>query len=512
MTSREVAQPLPMIKARASHTHEPDLVSPSEIVDSPGHGKWRSRKILATSLGRFGRLVSRFGRLISHFAQELEIHGWRLAFRSTGALVESYVRSRWTWGRQRLTAALVHTRNRVSSMLPMPSRQGVLFVGYVEACLGLAQSLRGLISAAADRHIQFGIRPFRVGVETRIVEQFMPEKFDLKHRYDINVIEVAADQVPTVFETVDPRQLAASYNVLRTYWELPKAPRQWGPMLKGIDEIWAPNEFVRSAFKGIFSGPITIIPPCVSTDEPNYPDAIEFGIEKARFYFLFSFDFYSSHHRKNPLAVLNTFQLAFPDLNENVGLIIKSTGSDAYQTAREPHEMDIERQFRAAIDKDPRIRIVHDTMSRRKMLGLIRACDCYVSLHRAEGFGLGMAEAMSFGKAVIGTDYSGSTDFLSTETGFPVACHLRAVRPGEYFWTEDQVWAEPDIDSAVAMFRLAFSDVKARTLRAAAGKALMHSKYGRAAVGAAVEKRIKEISLQRAGSPPTARSRWPGAS
>jgi hypothetical protein len=144
-------------------------------------------------------LVSRFAHLISHFAQELEIHGWGVAFRSTGVLVGSYVRSRWTWGRQRLTAAVMRTRNRVSSMLPMPSRQGVLFIGYVEACLGLAQSLRGVISAAADRHIQFGIRPFRVGVETRIVEQFMPEKFDLKHRYDINVIEVAADQVPTVF-------------------------------------------------------------------------------------------------------------------------------------------------------------------------------------------------------------------------------------------------------------------------------------------------------------------------
>jgi len=513
MTSQETAPPLAMIEGCASQPQEPDLVSPNSIHDAPVHFEWRSRKLLATSLSTVGRLVSRFGRLISHFAQELETHGWRVAFRSTGALVESYVRSRRAWGRQRLTAVLVRTRNRVSSLLPMPSRQGVLFIGYVEACLGLAQSLRGLISAAADRHIPFGIRPFRVGVETRILEQFMLEKFDLKHRYDINVIEVAADQVPTVFETIDPRQLTASYNVLRTYWELPKAPREWGPMLKGIDEIWAPNEFVCNAFKGIFPGPITIIPPCVSTDEPHYPDVVEFGMERGRFYFLFSFDFYSSHHRKNPIGVLNTFQLAFPDLNENVGLIIKSTGFDAYQTvARDAYELDVGRQFRAAVDKDPRIRIVHDTMSRQKMLGLIRACDCYVSLHRAEGFGLGMAEAMSFGKAVIGTDYSGSTDFLSAETGFPVAYDLRAVKPGEYFWTEDQVWAEPNLDSAVAMFRLAFGDVKARTLRAAAGRALVHSKYGKAAVGAAVEKRLQEISSRRADSSRTAASHRPGAS
>jgi glycosyltransferase involved in cell wall biosynthesis len=497
--SRGAPRPLVTLEEPANQTNAPDFVARSSSFDTSVPIERRSRKLLATTLSRFGRLISRFGRLISHFAQELEINGWRVAFRSTGALAESYVRSRWAWGRQRLSAALAHTRNRVVSMLPMPSRRGVLFIGYVEACLGLAQSLRGLISAAADRHVEFAIRPFRVGVETRIIEGFMPEKFDLKHRYDINVIEVSADQVPTVFKTVDSRQLAASYNVLRTYWELPKAPQQWGPMLKGIDEIWAPNEFVRNAFKEIFSGPISIVPPCVSTEGANYPDAAEFGMESGRFYFLFSFDFFSSHHRKNPLGVLKTFELAFPDLKENVGLIIKSTGSDAYQMAREPHETDIWKQFRASLEKDPRIRIVHDTMSRQRMLGLIRACDCYVSLHRAEGFGLGMAEAMSFGKAVVGTDYSGSTDFLSADTGFPVAYRLRAVKPGEYVWPEGQVWAEPNIDSAVAMFRLAFSDVNVRTLRAAAGKALVDRKYSKAAVGAAVEERVKEISLLRAG-------------
>jgi hypothetical protein len=75
----------------------------------------------------------------------------------------------------------------------------------------------------------------------------------------------------------------------------------------------------------------TIIPPRVATQEVDYPRPAEFGIESGRFYFLFSFDFYSFPHRKNPLGVLNAFRMAFPDLNENVGLIIKSTGSEAHQ-------------------------------------------------------------------------------------------------------------------------------------------------------------------------------------
>jgi hypothetical protein len=103
---------------------------------------------------------------------------------------------------------------------------------------------------------------------------------------------------------------------------------------------------------------------------------------------------------------------------------------------------------------------------------------------------------MSFGRVVTGTDYSGSTDFLSVETGFPVAYDLLSVRPDEYLWAEDQVWAEPNIDSAITAFRLAFNDVNARNRKAATGKALVDRKYSKAAVGAALEERIDKVSRQ----------------
>jgi glycosyltransferase involved in cell wall biosynthesis len=469
------------------------MMKPPSISAALTHVEPRSRQVLARALNRLGHLISKVGRLISHFGEEMEVHSARAALRSTSVLLKFHIRSRWARSRQRRAVALVRVRNWVMSKLPMPSRRGVLFIGYVEANLGLAQSLRGLISATAERQVDYGIYPFRVGVETRLVEQFKPEKFDLKHRYDINIIEVATDQLPTVFASLDSRLLANSYNVLRTYWELSRAPQEWGAILKGVQEIWAPNAFVAAAFKGIFSGPITIIPPCVATQELDYPRPAEFGIKSGRFYFLFSFDFYSFPHRKNPLGVLNAFRMAFPDLNENVGLIIKSTGSEA-------HQADVWKEMQAIVGTDPRIRIIHGTMSRQGMLGLIRACDCYVSLHRAEGFGLGMAEAMTFGRIVIGTDYSGSTDFLSAETGFPVAYDLRPVKRDEYvFWAEDQVWAEPHMDAAIAAFRLAFGDVDARTRKAAAGKALVDHKYSKAAVGAAAEGRIEEICREHAG-------------
>jgi hypothetical protein len=158
----------------------------------------------------------------------------------------------------------------------------------------------------------------------------MPEKFDLKHRYDINIIEVATDQLPTVFASLDSRLLANSYNVSRPYWELSTTPPEWGAILKGVQEIWAPNEFVAAAFKRIFSGPPSsrrVSPPRRSIIRVRRNSELRAGVS----IFLFSFDFYSFPHRKNPLGVLNAFRMAFPDLNENVGLIIKSTGSEAHQ-------------------------------------------------------------------------------------------------------------------------------------------------------------------------------------
>jgi glycosyltransferase involved in cell wall biosynthesis len=370
---------------------------------------------------------------------------------------------------------------------PLPTRCGVLFVGYVEVGLGLGESLRGLIAAAAARDLKFGIYPFRVGMETRITGSFMPEKYDKTHRYDLNVIEVAADQLPVVFRSLDSRLYVNNYNVLRTYWELPRAPAAWASMLRGIDEIWAPNEFVRNAFGDVFPGAITVVPPCVAIDEAAvYPGRTKFGLDDRRFYYLFSFDYYSYPDRKNPLGVVNAFQDAFRKNDDNVGLIIKSTGA----SQRYP---EIKRRLQTAMDEDPRIKLFEGTMTRLDVLGLIQACNCYVSLHRSEGFGLGMVEAMNFGKAVIGTNFSGSTDFLSEQTGFPVSYDLRPIQPNEYVWADGQSWAEPNHHRTVELLRLIFENPQLRIKKGDNARAFVRQRYGKDAVGATIAARIAEI-------------------
>ena len=130
-----------------------------------------------------------------------------------------------------------------------------------------------------------------------------------------------------MLRSVDPRITYYTYNVLRTYWELPRALKAWREMLKDIDEIWAPTSFVADAFRHMFSGPITLIPTTVEVGDGPWKGRDHFGMEPGRFYFLFSFDYFSSPYRKNPLGVLEAFQRAFPNKSENVGLIIKSIGN-----------------------------------------------------------------------------------------------------------------------------------------------------------------------------------------
>jgi glycosyltransferase involved in cell wall biosynthesis len=368
-------------------------------------------------------------------------------------------------------------------------RKGILFIGYAEGDLGLGHTFRNDLLAAAHTKLPFAIYPFSIGIEARRIGSFMPERYDKTHAYDVNIIQVAPDQMPEVLRSVDSRITYYTYNVLRTYWELPRAPKAWRQMLKEIDEIWAPTSFVANSFRHAFSGPINLMPTTVEVGDGPWKGRDQFGMEPGRFYFLFSFDYFSSPYRKNPLGALEAFQRAFPDKKENVGLIIKSIGNvDDYPNIKET--------IGNASAADPRIQIIHKSLPYNEMASLIHAADVYLSLHRSEGFGMGMAEALSFGRIVIGTNFSGNTDFLTEQTGFPVPYTLRPVEPYEYLWnTEPQVWAEPDLKEAARILRQVFEAPDLALKRAKAGQMLIRQKYGVGEVGRAMKERLITLGL-----------------
>ena len=363
------------------------------------------------------------------------------------------------------------------------------YIGYAEGNLGLGQSFRDDVIAAVNAEVPVAVFPFRVGIETRLSGPFMPHLYDTKRHYPVNIIVVATDQIPLVFRSALGRSLAGSYNILRTYWELPEAPKYWQSYLTKINEIWVPNDFVANAFRNIFSGPIQIVPTTVDVTIGKASDRSAFGMDEDRFYFLYSFDYFSSPYRKNPLGLLRAFQQAFGSHAEKVGLVIKSIGP-------EKKHPEIRAEIQAVMAADPRIIRIHRNLERDEMLSLIRASDAYVSLHRSEGFGAGMAEAMMMGKIVMGTDFSGNRCFLNEKTGFPVPYTIRAVQPHEYPWSSGQVWAEPVISEAALIMRRVFERPEDALHRAVEGERFIKTEHSYAAVGQAMRKRLTEISKQ----------------
>jgi glycosyltransferase involved in cell wall biosynthesis len=187
----------------------------------------------------------------------------------------------------------------------------------------------------------------------------------------------------------------------------------------------------------------------------------DFGLDEDAFVFLSTFDFNSSFWRKNPLGAIAAFRMAFPDPEDRVQLLIKSSNGKGYPK--------LLAQLLDAAAADRRIIVRDEVMEKQHLQSLHRCADCFVSLHRAEGFGLALAESMALAKPVIATGWSGNMEFMTEQNSLPVPYTLLPIPPGQYPHAHGQRWAEPDLrEAAHHMRRLATDPALVRTVGARA--------------------------------------------
>ena len=269
-------------------------------------------------------------------------------------------------------------------------------------------------------------------------------------------------------------------------WELEKPPVSWVRAAKLLHELWLPSEFVRRAFAGAIPIPAHTLPTPIRAPQPSRPyPRSEFGLRDDETVFLFSFAYGSRAARKNPWAVVRAFREAFSPAVGDVRLVIKAVQGELFAAEAA--------SLRALATGDARITLIEGFMTRDQISGLQNACDCYVSLHRSEGFGLGMAECMALGKTVIATAWSANLDFMNERNSLLVDYTLVPVKPDEYPDGQGQSWAEADIESAARNMRRAYADAPLRTALGHAAAEYMRRNYSEQAVGRLLRAHLERI-------------------
>jgi glycosyltransferase involved in cell wall biosynthesis/SAM-dependent methyltransferase len=379
-------------------------------------------------------------------------------------------------------------RDGDAARAPLPSssfRTGVNVAGYFKAVLGVGEVARQVVSALESQEFPLAL----VGLDTPFSEQSERFERETGHEaiYPTNLICVNADSIQSFLEEMGPDFRRDHHSIGLWWWEVSKFPERWFHAFNYVDEVWACTRHIADALAAVSPVPVVhmplpVAPPVV---EPMSREAL--GLPEEGFLFLFTFDYYSVFRRKNPVAVVEAFKRAFA-AGDGAKLVVKSINHD--------HDPEGHAQLVAAAADHPDVVLLESYVSREEKDAMLAAADCYVSLHRSEGFGLGLAESMHLGKPVIATGYSGNLDFMTARNSYLVDHEMVPIGPGAEPYPEDGEWAEPSVEHAAELMRQVFDDRAEAAERAARGRADIARTHSPETAGKAMIERLLRVQLR----------------
>jgi glycosyltransferase involved in cell wall biosynthesis len=364
----------------------------------------------------------------------------------------------------------------------------VRLTGYMGHTLGLGAAARGYARALGAagvpvRTVSVPLHHLQLPVE--LADGYGRQRFEERiHEgaHGFEIVAVNAEELPDLVE-----RLGESYfegpRIGIWGWETNTIPSSWQQAFALIDEIWVYSRFMAQNIGAVAPVPVSTLPPPVERpEEPVAP--LRLGVPEG-FLFLFVFDYLSTVQRKNPVGLIEAFRQAFAP-GEGPQLLIKTINAPLRPLAEE------ELLWRAHGRAD--IHIIDCSLSRGELDGLMAACDCYVSLHRSEGFGLTMAEAMAIGKPVIATGYSGNVDFMNSANSLLIDYAMGRVGPECEIYPPEGEWAEPSVEHAAELMRRVHGDPRqAAQLGRCAAEDIART-LSAAATGAAMRARLEQLA------------------
>jgi len=296
---------------------------------------------------------------------------------------------------------------------------------------GMGEIARVLHKSLIDNDIPHTVTPFKSTLT-----------FIEPNHYPINVILGGAESAISI---VNHHQISEDeYTIGVWFWEL-EDYFPWTDAYNYVDEIWCFSQFCYDVFKkfdhrGIPIHKLAYAPETNIIDVCSPPTIYKkYGLDSNKFTFFYSFDYYGSIDRKNPYAVVDSFISAFGN-RADVQLVIKSMFGEMFAFEEAP--------FIHYIKRYNNIKYIRGVVDKSEFLGLINASDCYVSLHRSEGLGIGMMEAMYLGKPVIVTSYGGSMEFTDSSCALLVDYNMIKTMTSQCLYNPVSLWADPIIGHA----------------------------------------------------------------
>jgi len=368
----------------------------------------------------------------------------------------------------------------------------ILLIGPFSAASGLGTGTRRSVNALQMLGCRLRVMNFMFDNPSAPLESVPKELHYRGEKPKLTLWHYNAEYLPEAVATL-PMFINKVQNVGYFFWETEAMPVNHQLGCDMVDEIWAPSEFVKDCYgaKGV-----PVVNVGTSVDLPvlrRHFGRSEFGLDNDEFVVMFSYDSFSVIHRKNPAGAVRAFLKAFPQGTEKVRLIIKTQNfSNNHWNAINGRG----EELMELVDSDPRVSLVNKTMTLDELYSLKSEVDCYISLHRSEGFGYGPAEAMALGKPVIMTNYSANAEFAGVDACYLVDAHQIPVLHREYlYWRPEMTWAEADVEQAAYFIRHIYENPEQARKLGENAKAHISEHFGRKALAENYRRRLIELNL-----------------
>jgi len=362
---------------------------------------------------------------------------------------------------------------------------GVNIIGYMYAESGIGQSARSNVDALKASGVDFSVSDFQKGNVSRMEATF-DENLIGEPKYCVNLFHINADQMAYLMLHRNDLNVKSKYNIGYWAWELPDFPTKFAESAKFLDEIWTPSEFCRKAIAAKVTIPVKVVPHAITLPQDfesksscKLLDSIENN------YFISVFDCLSVPQRKNIDAVIDAFELAFGVNSQNITLLIKTSNLEKNK--------DFQEYLINKIDENPSIKLIDKYLEKEEILTLLKGAKALVSLHRSEGFGLVIAEAMAVGTPVIVTGWSGNMDFTLDSNALIVKYDLIDLDEDHGPYQKGNTWADPDIKHAAELLKDIIEQPILAKQRAEKAREFVANELSAKNLGRIIKERLLEI-------------------